>query len=647
MEYRRLNEGLSKYSLVPAQDDIWDHITTNERDWYRSLYSYNDEHYKIWKSTGSVAGIRNPITHSLFFDFDSKEDISLAKRDTVEVVNRLLKSGIDKRNIEVAYSGQKGYSIEVETTNSLTPEELKNIATAFAGDLNTFDAVVYDAQRIVRITGTKHPKSGLYKIPLSISQLNSLSPDEVRSIAKNVDNVEQPEVAAPAALPDNVIKLKVTVKKETTHELIEPNDLDMTMRPKWLSEVRYALQEGFFPSGEGIRNHAFMILAATYKKNGFNKITAYKILKGVAEVQANRNNSDAYTKEELWKNVVNVVYHPAWKGGIYKDTEDPFLVETAKRLGIKNKTDETEYNPAHIHSIHDKFKDYVKNIDKNTILTGIKSLDEKVFISVGANVGLVGAPGSGKSSLALNILNNTSKAGIKTVFASFDMARTRMYEKILYKISGLNRKQLYEIFDKDPKKEQELYRKVQEEFGNVYFFDKSASSVQDIKDYVTKCNDLAIKPEDKIKLVLIDYFEMIASDIGDDTASSKKVAQELQGIVNTMDVAQIVLLQPNKMSGDMREPIKSYTNIKGSSFLAQSFRIALGIYREGYDPTTPEHDKYLSINILKNDLGETGSLDFAWNGRKGEISEIDDLEKQELESLRKQLSNQKLAHDDL
>jgi hypothetical protein len=114
-----------------------------------------------------------------------------------------------------------------------------------------------------------------------------------------------------------------------------------------------------------------------------------------------------------------------------------------------------------------------------------------------------------------------------------------------------------------------------------------------------------------------------------------------------MDVAQIVLLQPNKMSGDMREPIKSYTNIKGSSFLAQSFRIALGLYREGYDPTSIENDHYLTINILKNDLGESGTLDYNWNGKRGEIGEMDDLDKKELASFRQQLATQKLAEDDL
>ena len=646
MMYTRVSEGLNSYKLVPETDNIWDHVDTNEKDYYVSLFKYNETHFKQWKSTGSIAGIRDTVTSKLFWDFDSVQDIELAKKDAAVLVERLNQHGILDEDIVINYTGYKGVSVEVDTTETLTPDQFKSITFALASDLKTFDVVVNDPNRLTRLVGTLHQKSKLYKIPLSKQQLIHMTPIEVKKLASSLDNIEVPELTAPINLPASVIKLKVLPEKKDK-PTIDTSELDMAMRPKWLSEVRYALQEGFFPSNEGVRNHAFMILATTYRKNGFNKATSYRILKGVAEAQAARNNCEEYTKVELWKNVINVVYSPTWKGGIYKDSEDPFLLETAKRLGLKATVEVGEYNPRHIHSIHAKFKDYVKNIDKNTVKTGIASLDEKVFISVGANVGIVGAPGSGKSSLALNILNNTSKAGMKTVFASFDMAATRIYEKLLYKLTGLSRKSLYEIMQNNPKEEQRLYEKVQAEFGNVYFYDKSAASVDDIKEYIVKCNDLATRPEDKVKLVMIDYFEMISSDVGDDTASSKKVAQQLQGIVNTMDVAQIVLLQPNKMSGDMREPIGSYTNIKGSSFLAQSFRIALGLYREGYDPAHTEDDRFLSISILKNDLGESGTLDFTWNGERGEIGEIDDLERKELDSLRKQIAGKKLAEDDL
>ena len=88
----------------------------------------------------------------------------------------------------------------------------------------------------------------------------------------------------------------------------------------------------------------------------------------------------------------------------------------------------------------------------------------------------------------------------------------------------------------------------------------------------------------------------------------------------------------------MSEPITSYSSIKGSSFLAQSFRIILSIYREGFNPLDNRYDKFITINTIKNDLGEPGSLDFKWNGKKGENSEISHEDEQELAELRKRLA---------
>lgn len=649
MQYYRLSEGLNKYKLVPATEDLYSHVKSNQKDYYRSLFLYNDEQYKHWKTTGSVAGIKDVVCKSLLWDFDSADNIKLAKDDATTLVGRLVKLGIPQENIQVTFSGNKGICVEVETTKEYKQDEFKNITFALAEDLPTFDRVVNDAQRIIRITGTKHPKSGLFKIPLSINQLAELPVETIKTLAAN-DEVDADVVEGwkPITLPFAVEKLKAGAIKEEKKSSSETYDLDITLKPKWMSEVRFALQEGYFPSGEGKRNHAFMILASTYKKQGFNKELTYRLLKGVAEVQARRTETDRYPDVELWKNVVEVVYSPHWKGGIYKDNEDSFLIETAKALGIKiNKESPSEYVPKGMHSLHEGFKDYVKNIDKNTVLTGIKSLDEHVFISTGANVGIVGAPGSGKSSLALNILNNTSRMGIKSIFASFDMARTRMYEKILYKLTGYSRDKLYNIINNNPDEEARLFKRVKEEFGNVYFYDKSAASVSDIEQYLNDCNELAQNPNERVKFIMLDYFERVNVDMNDDTAASKKVAGQLQDLVNKYNIAMLTLLQPNKMSGDMSEPIQSYTNIKGSSYLAQSFRIVLSLFREGFSPKTPENDKFLTINVLKNDLGETASLDFSWQGKRGEIHEITEEERMDLERLRQRKVAEKIGNNDL
>lgn len=136
---------------------------------------------------------------------------------------------------------------------------------------------------------------------------------------------------------------------------------------------------------------------------------------------------------------------------------------------------------------------------------------------------------------------------------------------------------------------------------------------------------------------MFDYFERISSTVSDDTASSKIVAGQIQDLVNDLDVAAITLVQPNKFSlgGGPDTEIKSYTAIKGSSFLYQSFRGIISLSRPFYTPETKDIDKYMVINILKNDLGAQDRFEMGWVGKTGEIYTLEDHERAELKDLMK------------
>jgi hypothetical protein len=327
------------------------------------------------------------------------------------------------------------------------------------------------------------------------------------------------------------------------------------------------------------------------------------------------------------------VYGPFWRGGQYSLTDKTsWLYQYSTKYGIKDDSSKMEYTPRTLLDVTDDFKTYVKNIEKNTIKTGIKSLDDEVFLSTGANVLLVGAASSGKTSLSLDILENTSRAGIKSVFASLDMNRTRLFEKVMYRISGLPREQLYETFKQDG--EARFMTELKERYSNTFFFDKSAPTVQDIREYIIDCEQ---KSGEKVKFLMIDYFERLNCDKQDENAVGKQIAGEIQDLVNDLDLCSITLVQPNKaaLNGDASTPITSYTAIKGSAFLYQSARIILSIWRPFFTIKHNADDRFMSMGILKNDLGEIGQIDFSWNGKRGEIKELDDYGRQELKDLLK------------
>jgi hypothetical protein len=624
-----LRSGLnSKPQLISIKEDINKYITSRDKDWYVSLYKYNEAHKAILDAKGTLAGVKDTQTNTLYFDFDSKDSLDKAQTDAIEVANRLVTRGFEEDEIGCYFTGGKGFSVEVEMNEYVNPDKFKAIVFDVAGDLPTFDQVVNDPNRIVRVENTKHQNSGLYKIPLTPDELVNLSIAEIKLLAKNPRANRLLKVAK---VPQNIKDVE-PMKEKTVEQIgreltFDISSVDMKSRPKGIDEARFLLLHGFFRGGE--RNHSMLCLASTLHNLNYPLEVTRGMLNGSAELQASRTGDETFPEREV-DLIINQVYGPNWKGGQFT-TRDPnnWLAQYCKKMGLNVKEDE---GPATLDGISAGFTHYLMNIEKNTVKTGIDELDKAMPITVGSNIGVVAAAGAGKTALALKILRYNSEKGIPTVFASLDMHRNRLFEKVIYNITGLSREDVYAKFKEG--KGKELTDLVKKHYGNVWFYDRSAATVEDVRNYVLQVEQTSGQ---KVKMVMFDYFERISSAVSDDTASSKIVAGQIQDLVNDLDVAAITLVQPNKFSlgGGPDTEIKSYTAIKGSSFLYQSFRGIISLSRPFYTPETKEIDKYMVINILKNDLGAQDRFEMGWVGKTGEIYTLEDHERTELKELMK------------
>jgi hypothetical protein len=638
MEYICIADGVTKRKLVPVDEDIHNHINYN-KDFYKSIFIYNDEHYKHWQKTGSLAGIDNVTTDRLVWDFDDKANIDAAKSDALAMCSRLIEYGIPQDNIQIAFSGMKGFSVEVLTTSRFTPGEFKNINLTLAEGLKTNDTKILDAARIFRIVGTKHNVTGLHKFPLTLDQLTEIPCDEIKALAADINNAAESfswdAVPVPPAI-DDLRKVQAQTKTAPVLEAQVASELDFKFKPKGFSNCKFAIMNGFFPSGS--RSNALMALAATCKSQGFHKEITYNMLKAAARLQGQRTNSEPFDKDEIWNKIVEQVFGPHWKGAQFSCKNQPWLSELCASLGKHRcRQDETPLF-VEVAEMADQFEDYSINIEKNTVKTGLSTLDDNIQLTVGMPVALLGAPSSGKTSLSLNILNNTSKMGIPSVFFSMDMYGPLVYMKQVQKLEGLQPKEIHHIFKHDKKRKAEIQERLKQEYKNVRFSLKAGHTVQEMRDIISDYQDSS---GEKVKLVLIDYLECISGPYSDPTANGAKIAGELRDFATEMAVCGITLVQPPKSAGDASAPLNSMRQIKGASMLEQSFRAILGIYREGFGPKRPEDDKFITVNALKNTMGPLFSVDHYWNGKKGEIFELDEQGEIELQDLRKRKASEK------
>lgn len=629
-KYVRLTNGLFSGGILVPEEQVWDKINDKD-DWFQSSYYYNQNHYEQFQKTGTIAGIKDVTTDKIWFDFDCKEDPEISKKDAIDVIKRLEKDGISPKDLEIYFSGNAGFHVILNVDKELSPKQVEAICEKYAGDKGiTFDTSVYDTSQILRVPYTKHKKSKLYKIPVSFEELQNLGLEDIKKKAKAPTEISDFEVSV-VSLPESFYN--VDVKEEKVSDAAYSDVREALMhRPTHWKDHKWLLVQGFFEAGE--RNNALMVIAATYKGLGYDKESTYSLCKAALRQRKARTGID-YDKAELWNQVIETVFSEHWTGGQYSIENNLWLRKYAERMGL-NYEDEKETGIVQIRDIASSFKEFVKHIDENTIKTGIDWLDKTMPIVIGQNVGWVGAAGSGKTSIALEILKNTSQAGVVSVFASLDMHRNRLFEKLLYKASRQSREKIYSDFQSD--NENDYLDVIEKDYGNVWFYDRSCPTVGDIREYIL---EVQRKTGKKVKLLMVDYFERVNSDKSEDTAASKDIAGKLQDLVNDLDIALITLVQPNKFSlgGGPDSPIKSYTAIKGSSFLYQSFRSIVSLWRPFYTPEWSHLDNYMQMAILKNDLGEIGLETFGWEGKTGDIKPLTQTEKELFEKLLEEKNN--------
>ena len=635
-KYYNLKETLSGKPNLVTMDQLSALTLNPNKDYYLSIFKYNEDQKKIAEKSGSVKSIKDVVTSTLVWDFDSEKDIDKARKDTLELGKRLVENyNIDPDIIYCYSSGNKGFHVVVPINKEINPDQFKQAITTIAKGLETFDTTVSDHARILRLEHTKHPKSGLYKIPLHLAEIEELTTDKIKELAKtDRDESLAGFKEGTAMLPEKLFALPEK-KKEAPKKL--DDDSVLLNPPKGWKPYKWALAQGIFDNGE--RHQALMVIAATCRSLGYDKESTYYICKSALKKQSARTGQEEFSKEELWNNIIEEsVFSDRWEGGSYSPHNNPWLKSYCDKNGYE--TEEKEEPPCiGLDFLTDQFTNYATNFEHNIIKTGINGLDDNVIFSTSTLNGILGQPGSGKTTMALNYLRNTSLAGIPSMFFSLDMGAPLVYAKLVQKATGYTFKKALELYRTNPKERERISNIIKTEYKNVGFNFKAGLTVTDMLNAINKQTEqTGIKP----KLIVIDYLENIAGPYSDATANAGLIANQLKDLANETETCVTLLLQTQKHSTpDVSDPLLSMKQIKGSSVIEQACSTVLTLWREGYSPNTVDDDKYISFAIVKNRFGSLWQGDFSWEPIRGDIKSLSDEQYEDLQSFRKRKKEQK------
>jgi replicative DNA helicase len=264
------------------------------------------------------------------------------------------------------------------------------------------------------------------------------------------------------------------------------------------------------------------------------------------------------------------------------------------------------------------FVDYLSDISagksKPFLSTGFAELDQILsggFISSGL-ITIAARPGTGKTTIALNLADNVAQAGHKVLYFSLEMDRKQLWARRIgaatrMSYSAIYRGQFFEDSD---------FRSVMEAADclskyPLFIIDKPCT-VEDIERH--------IRTEDDVEMVVIDHIGLIKpSGRNSRYEIMTEISHRLKQIALSTGIPIIALCQLNRASEARESKRPSVADLRDSGAIEEDSDVVSLLFRpamhmpEDQRPQ-PWQEQELEIIVDKNRHGMQGSVKLGFNG---------------------------------
>lgn len=661
MEFVRINKTLEDKGVLLSTEELDNYYKSNvskepTTDWYSSLFTFGPEAKEHFDNKGgSLAGYNGPAyTNNLVFDLDSAS-LDDARKDVVKLLSRLaVDIGLGRegvaQHVRVYFSGNKGFHVFVKTERQFNPEELKDYCKVIAGDLGSFDPKIYNTTRCFRIANTINQKSGLYKIPVSFDLVKDKDGvAKIKTLATTPQNVFDTTVPLKdMSTIDTFVNFRRTLKKQSVVVNEDVEEIDgirgMTTidfkKGRGVPKCIYALSQGIMVPSRGQRHEIFLHLGNYYRNQGHNAQVTEGILEGVAKLNKGLYpEAEEFGSSEIKHSIIKMVFADEQKhnvGGWGVSPENEVFASYCKALPCGDRcpihTKHSKKSVVKIEHVADDFTQFAANFEDNVVSTGIRFVDDNMKIAIGTATLLVGAAGSGKTSLCLSALERANKKGVHAMFFSLDMHKNLVYMKLAQRFTNYKQDEIFKIFrNHDVKKIAEIKEIVKAQYDKTYFDFSGSLSIDDIIQKVEATED---EHSEKIKLVVVDYASRLTGPYSDRHANETRNALQSKDAADETDAAWIILNQISRSSGDGSTPLRSKRVAKGSGDWEEAASNVITVWRpfmgmDGQfdeDGNTQYADKYMRLFLAKNRMGPEKETVLKWDGSRGHVAEMDEAE---------------------
>lgn len=561
--------GLSNRNVVLPVREF--HLNGVRNECYRSVFLF-DSSIKTWVGrTHTITGFQGPhIADAIPFDFDG-EDLPAVKGEVENFTAYLIEVyEVPLSYFRLSFSGNKGFHVVIPI-EAFVPEPKPSahfwqIVKAVAGEISQgfkfVDPSIYESKRLFRVLNSINEKSGLYKIPLALQELQSLGIDEIRELAKQPREIE----SLPVSEVSPVELLSELWIKWSSHDFTRKEPT-----AKYDSDIRGMLHG----TTEGSRNSAAIKLAGTYLAAGLSESLTLATLE----------MWNAQNDPPLPDNEVETLVHGAYQRYQKKS------VETVRVFNFRD--------------AGKVYADFIGSLKKAKAKTGFETIDNKLRgIMPGESLCVLGKTSVGKSAFLQNAGMNYAKSSGKPVLMfSLEMPVTSVFERAAQIELGTSGYELENDFMRNtgdiPSFAEMLFSKL----PNFYCIEKSGLTLENVESLVRYAEENVY--HDKTGLLLIDYLGLVKSTGRDIYEQVSRVARGMKDLAKSLQIPIIFLSQVNRNYSPFDELQIDAARDSGAVDEASDF--ILGLWYDGKQDERAKANK-LILGILKNRRGGLGKV---------------------------------------
>lgn len=633
--YIRVTRTVQDRGVLVRENEVEKTITDREVDWYKSSFLFGEDAKDYWEANGeSIKGYTGEVfTRTLYWDLDAEGDFGKAKKAALALCSHLDKLGLSD-GIEMYFSGNKGFHVFLQTDQKFTPTETSamcyNMAMEAGVPQDVFDTSVYNITRIFRIVNTRHQKSKLYKIPVDIDELSKYSEADVRKMAAEprFEEFDSVPVSAKDLLKKYAKKISNAkkVQKNNVTQLHPDkggqvsNDVDFSMCPPGHRRCVYALEQGHYGPSE--RHTALIRLAAYYRGQGFSRKHAgdliYKSLENRKVVFPDCNDPDITECERD----IDQIYSDDWKGGTFTCKTDIYL-QSKCDCGNGPCYSDAKVKIRQVKTIKQLLNTYVQYGEEALAdypKFGINWIDERVRLRPKNFSVVAGANGGGKTSLAIQLLDNLNKQKMFHVIFSLDMADSSLLEKLGARYTKYSQNQIEKAFNinsLDQEIKDEVMEVLSEKLPYTLFDFTSSATMNYIEQTLMGLKQVY----ENLQLAVIDYAGRILGEFDNQFANSTHNAMMANDVAKRTNTHMLFLSQVSRENGDHTSPLRSSRVSKDSGSWEENATMVMTMWRP-FGSGLHGADAYVHAYIAKNRSGSLGENVFNWEGKTGIISEM-------------------------